>query len=62
MSTEEKRDIANRRGCCIACLKTGYIKRRCIAFFKCILCEGKRVPVMCPKVEKAAEAKVEQVV
>jgi hypothetical protein len=29
MSIEEKRDIANRRGCCFACLKTGHIKRRC---------------------------------
>jgi hypothetical protein len=62
MSIEEKRDIANRKGCCFACLKTGHVKRRCRAVLKCILCEGKHVPVMCPKVEKALETKAEPVV
>jgi hypothetical protein len=62
MSMEEKRDIANRKGCCFACLQTGHIKRRCRAVLKCIVCEGKHVPVRCSKVEKAAEAKVEPVV
>jgi hypothetical protein len=62
MSIDEKRDIANRKGCCFACLKTGHIKRSCRAILKCIICEGKHVPVMCPKVEKAAESKVEPVV
>jgi hypothetical protein len=62
MSIEEKLDIANRKGCCFACLKTGHIKRRCRAILKCILCEGKHVPVMCPEVEKASETKAEPVV
>jgi hypothetical protein len=62
MSIEEKRDIANRKGCCFACLKTGHVKTRCRAVLKCILCEGKHVPVMCPKVEKASETKAEPVV
>ena len=59
MSIEEKWDIANRKGCCFACLKTGHVKRRCRAVLKCILCEGKHVPVMCPKVEKESETKAE---
>ena len=62
MSMEEKRDIANRKGCCFACFKTGHIKRKCRAVLKCMVCEVKHVPVMCPKVEKAGEAKVEPVV
>ena len=62
MSIEEKRDIANRKGCCFSCLKTGHIKRRCRAVLKYILCEGKHVPLMCPKVEKASETKAEPVV
>jgi hypothetical protein len=62
MGTEEKRDIANRKGCCFACLKTGHVKRRFRAVLKCILCEGKHVPVMCPKVERASEEKYERVV
>lgn len=57
MSIEEKQDIANRKGCCFVCLKTGHVKRRCRAVLKCILCEGKHVPVMCPKAEKASETK-----
>ena len=61
MSIEEERNIANRKGCCLVCLKTGHIKRRCRAVLKCILCEEKHVPVMCPKVEKASETKVEPV-
>jgi hypothetical protein len=62
MSLEEKRDIANRKGCCFACLKTGHAKRRCRAVLKCILCEGKHVPVMCPTVEKTSETKAGPVV
>ncbi|GFG30965.1 hypothetical protein Cfor_01132 [Coptotermes formosanus] len=62
MSTEEKRDITNRKKCCFACLKTGHIRRSCRAALKCTFCERKHVPVMCPKVEKASEAKVEPVV
>jgi len=62
MSIEEKRDIANRKGCCFACLKTGHVKRRCRAVLKCVLCEGKHVPVMCPKVEKALETKASPIV
>jgi len=59
MSTEEKRDIANKKTCCFACLRVGHVKRRCRAVLKCILYEEKHVPVMCPKGEKACEAKVE---
>jgi hypothetical protein len=62
MSLEEKRDIANRKGCCFACLKTGHVKRRCRAVLKCILCEGKHVPLMCPTVEKTSENKAGPVV
>jgi len=59
MSIEEKRDIAHKKKCCFACLKVGHVKRRCRAVLKCILCEGKHLPVMYPKGEKACEAKVE---
>ena len=59
MSIEEKRDIANKKKCCFACLKFGHVKRRCRAVLKCILCEGKHVPVMFPKGEKTCEAKLE---
>ena len=62
MSIEEKRDLANRKKCCFACLKIGHIQRRCRAVLKCILCEGRHVPVMCPKSERAGEAKLEPVV
>jgi hypothetical protein len=62
MSFEKKRDIANRKKCCFACLKTGHDKRKCRAILKCILCEGKHIPVMCPKVEQASETKVEPAV
>jgi len=62
MSIEEKRNLANRKGCCFAYLTNGHIKRRCRAVLKCILCEGKHVSVMCPNVEKASETKVEPVV
>jgi hypothetical protein len=62
MSIEEKQDIANGKGCYFACLKTGHVKRRCRAILKCILCEGKHVPVMCPKVEKASETNAEPAV
>jgi len=59
MSIEEKRDIGHKKKCRFACRKVGHVKRRCRAILKCILCEGKHVPVMCPKGEKACEAKVE---
>jgi hypothetical protein len=62
MSIGEKRDIANRKKCCFGCLKTGHVKRRCKAILKCIVCEGKHVPMICPKAEKASEAKVQPVV
>jgi hypothetical protein len=59
---EEKRVVENRKGCCFARLKTGHVKRRCRAVLKCILCEGKHVPVMCHKAEKVSETKFEPVV
>ena len=39
MSIEEKRDIANKKKCCFACLKVGHVKKRCRAVLKCIICE-----------------------
>jgi hypothetical protein len=62
MSIEEKRDIAKRKGCYFAYLKTGHVKRRSRALLKYIFCEGKHVPVMCTKVEKASETNIKSVV
>jgi hypothetical protein len=59
-----RRNVTLQAGkkCCFACLKTGHLKRKCRAVLKCILREGKHVPVMCAKVEKASEPKAEPVV
>lgn len=52
MEFEEKRIILNRRNCCFSCLKSGHVSRKCKTMLKCIICEGKHVPVMCPRTNR----------
>jgi hypothetical protein len=57
LSFVEKRNLAVKRLCCFACLKPGHIERRCRAVLRCVLCNGRHVPVMCMPTEKVSMAK-----
>uniref|UniRef100_A0A0K8SHJ7 Uncharacterized protein n=1 Tax=Lygus hesperus TaxID=30085 RepID=A0A0K8SHJ7_LYGHE len=47
-SLEEIQTLMKERGCCFLCMRRGHNKIKCKVFLKCIICEGRHVPLLCP--------------
>ncbi|BES96686.1 Retrotransposon protein [Nesidiocoris tenuis] len=60
---EEINALVREKGACFGCLKKGHSKRFCRAFVRCILCEGRHYPILCPnrKEAKSMEKRQSQV-
>ena len=46
----KKRKILEKKAC-LACLKVGHTAKICKSYLKCIICQKRHVPLMCPDVE-----------
>ena len=46
----KKRKILEKKAC-LSCLKIGHVTKSCKSYIKCLLCQNKHVPLMCPDLD-----------
>ncbi|KAG8180515.1 hypothetical protein JTE90_007469 [Oedothorax gibbosus] len=52
LSYEERKSQVMRKGCCLVCLKSGHMARKCHSKVRCLLCKRRHYALLCPDLRK----------
>ncbi|XP_061711417.1 uncharacterized protein LOC133524815 [Cydia pomonella] len=60
MSYEARKEMLNKKGACLICLKTGHNAKRCKNFTKCLFCSKCHSVLMCPDIKMSSQNETEK--
>ncbi|XP_061708321.1 uncharacterized protein LOC133518659 [Cydia pomonella] len=60
MSYEARKEMLNKKGACLICLKTGHNAKRCKNFTKCLFCSKRHSVLMCPDIKTSSQNETEK--
>ncbi|XP_047988455.1 uncharacterized protein LOC125228051 [Leguminivora glycinivorella] len=55
MSYEARKEVLNKKGACLICLKPGHNAKKCKNFTKCLFCSKRHSVLMCPDIKTSSQ-------